>query len=116
MARNYYRTDYRDDFVNRQLQEDPQTSAIRHDMREVREMQQRQQAQQEKQTGEAAYPKTSKGKKRIYVRYDEGAELYSMCKHSFMKLAADAHAVYKINRLSLVNTKIFEDYLETFRI
>ena len=38
MARNYYRTDYRDDFVNRQLQEDPQTSAIRHDMREVREM------------------------------------------------------------------------------
>ena len=67
-------------------------------------------------TGQSAIPRTSRGKARIYVRYDEGAELYSMCKHSFMKLAADAHAVYKINRLSLVNTKIFEDYLETYRI
>ena len=61
--------------------------------------------------------KTEKNKKdKIYVRYDEGAEMYSMCKHTFMKLAADAHAVYKINRLILVNTKIFEEYLETFRV
>ena len=50
-----------------------------------------------------------------YVRYDEGAELYSMCKNTFIKLAAEAGAVYKINRLSLVNTKIFEEYLEKFR-
>ena len=57
-----------------------------------------------------------KQKEKMYVRYDEGAERYSMCKHTFMKLAADAHAVYKINRLILVNTKIFEDYLETFRV
>ena len=56
-----------------------------------------------------------KQKEKIYVRYDEGAERYSMCKHTFMKLAADAHAVYKINRLILVNTKIFEDYLETYK-
>ena len=47
---------------------------------------------------------------KVYVRYDEGAELYSMCKNTFIKF------VYKINRLSLVNTKIFEEYLETFRI
>ena len=53
---------------------------------------------------------------KIYVRYDEGAELYSMCKNTFIKLAAEAGAVYKINRLSLVNTKIFEEYLETFRV
>ena len=52
---------------------------------------------------------------KVYVRYDEGAELYSMCKNTFIKLAAEAGAVYKINRLSLVNTKIFEEYLETFR-
>jgi hypothetical protein len=39
-----------------------------------------------------------------------------MCKHTFMKLAADAHAIYKINRLTLVNTQIFEQYLETFRV
>ena len=31
-----------------------------------------------------------------FVRYDEGAKRYSMCKHTFMKLAQDAHAVYKI--------------------
>lgn len=53
---------------------------------------------------------------KTYVRYDEGAERYSMCKHTFMKLAADAHAIYKINRLTLVNTQIFEQYLETFRV
>ena len=51
-----------------------------------------------------------------FVRYDEGAQRYSMCKHTFMKLAQDAHAVYKINRLTLVNTKIFEEYLESFRV
>ena len=54
--------------------------------------------------------------KKDFVRYDEGAERYSMSKHSFMKLAQEAHAVYKINRISLVNTKIFEQYLETFRL
>ena len=45
-----------------------------------------------------------------FIRYDEGAERYSMSKHSFMKLA-----VYKINRITLVNVKIFEEYLESFR-
>ena len=53
---------------------------------------------------------------KVFFRYDEGAKRYSMCKHSFMKLAADAGAVYKINKISLVNTKIFEEYLETFRV
>jgi hypothetical protein len=55
-------------------------------------------------------------KKKKYVRYEEGAAIYSMCKNSFMKLAQDAHAVYKINRLTLVNTEIFEEYLESFRV
>lgn len=58
----------------------------------------------------------TKVQKKDYIRYDEGAERYSMSKHTFMKLAKDAHAVYKINRLSLVNTKIFEEYLESFRV
>ena len=49
-----------------------------------------------------------------FIRYDEGAERYSMSKH-FMKLAQDARAVYKINRITLVNVKIFEEYLESFR-
>jgi hypothetical protein len=33
-----------------------------------------------------------------------------------MKLAAEAGAVYKVNRISLVNMEVFEEYLETFRI
>ena len=53
---------------------------------------------------------------KVFVRYDEGARRYSMCKLSFMKLAADAGAVYKINKISLVNVKVFEEYLETFRV
>lgn len=51
-----------------------------------------------------------------YIRYDEGAKRYSMSVHSFMKLAAEARAVYKVNRISLVNVKVFEEYLETFRV
>ena len=38
-----------------------------------------------------------------FIRYDEGAERYSMSKHSFMKLAQDARAVYKINRITSVS-------------
>ena len=48
-------------------------------------------------------------RKKKFVRYDEGAELYSMCKHSFMKLAAEAGALYKVNRISLVNMEVFEE-------
>ena len=51
--------------------------------------------------------------KKDFIRYDEGAERYSMSKHSFMKLAQEAHAVYKI---TLVNVPIFEEYLESFRV
>ena len=54
--------------------------------------------------------------KKNFIRYDEGAERYSMSKNSFMKLAQEAGAVYKINRIALVNVKIFEEYLESFRI
>ena len=53
---------------------------------------------------------------KTFVRYDEGALLYSMCRHTFMKLAAEAGSVYKVGRVSLVNTRIFEEYLEQFRI
>ena len=55
-------------------------------------------------------------KPKVFVRYNEGAEMYSMSRNTFIKIATDAHAIYKVNRLVLVNTKIFEQYLETFRI
>ena len=54
--------------------------------------------------------------KKRFVRYKEGAELYSMCQSKFEDMARDAGAVYKLNKLVLVNCDIFEEYLETFRI
>ena len=53
------------------------------------------------------------GKK--YVRYEEGAKLYSMSVGSFTKLAKEAKAVYKIRRIVLVNLERLDEYLEVFR-
>lgn len=55
-------------------------------------------------------------KKKKYVRYPEGAELYSMSLSKFQQLAKDAKACYKINQLVLVNLEVLDEYLETFRI
>ena len=47
-----------------------------------------------------------------WVRYKEGAILYSMGIHSFMDLAKEAKAVYRIRRISLVNTEKLDAYIE----
>ena len=54
------------------------------------------------------------GRKK-FVRYDEGAKIYSMGLHSFQNLAKDAGAVFKIKGVVLVNTQVVDEYLETFR-
>ena len=54
---------------------------------------------------------TSLGQK-LYVRYDEGELLYSMGLNSFMTAAKEAHATRKVKGIVLVNTKIFNEYLE----
>lgn len=41
--------------------------------------------------------------------------MYSMCQSKFEKLAKDANATYKVDKLVLVNCDIFEAYLETLR-
>ncbi len=51
-----------------------------------------------------------------FVRYKDGAELYSMCQTKFEELAKEAGATYKLNKLVLVNCDILDDYLEMFRI
>ncbi len=58
----------------------------------------------------------SKVEKKRFVRYREGAQLYSMSESKFMQLAKDAKACYKVNQLVLVNLEILERYLETFHI
>lgn len=54
--------------------------------------------------------------KKRFVRYKEGAELYSIGKTKFEKMAKDAGAIYKLDKVVLVNCDIFEEYLETFRL
>lgn len=51
-----------------------------------------------------------------FVRYKEGAKMYSMSQSKFENVAKDAGAVYKLNKMVLVNIEIFEMYLETFRV
>ena len=50
--------------------------------------------------------KTKKLAKK-FVRYQEGAELYSIG-------LTEAKAVQKIDKVALINCEIFEKYLETF--
>ena len=50
-----------------------------------------------------------------FVRYKESADLYSMGLHTFQQLSKEAGAVYKIRGIALVNTSVFEDFLENFR-
>ena len=60
--------------------------------------------------------RTKKTNNKRFVRYLEGAEMYSMSLSKFQQLAKDAKACYKMNRLVLVNLDILDEYLETFHI
>ena len=51
-----------------------------------------------------------------YVRYKEGAELYSMSLCHFKGFAREAGAVSKINGTVLVDTDILDKYIEYFRV
>ena len=51
-----------------------------------------------------------------FVRYQEGDELYSLGLTKFQELAKEAKAVYKIDKVVLVNCEILDQYLETFRV
>lgn len=57
---------------------------------------------------------TKKGAKK-FVRYKEGAELYSIGLTKFQQLAKEAKATYKVDGIALVNCERFEMFLETFR-
>lgn len=47
-----------------------------------------------------------------YVRYNEGATLYSMGVHGFMDLAKEAGSVRKIKGVCLVNLEVLNQYIE----
>ena len=58
----------------------------------------------------------SKMNAKKFVRYQEGAEQYSLGLTKFQELAKEAKAVYKIDKVALANCEIFERYLESFHI
>ena len=60
--------------------------------------------------------RTKKTNNKRFVRYPEGAEMYSMSLSKFQQLAKDAKACYKMNRLEIVNLDILNEYLETIHI
>ena len=49
-----------------------------------------------------------------YVNATEGAVIYSIGKTRFMTLAGEAGAIYKVGNSALVNTEVFEQYLEQY--
>ena len=56
------------------------------------------------------------GDAKRFVRYKEGAALYSISQNKFEELAKRAKAVYKIDKLVLVNMDILDAYLEMFQM
>ena len=60
--------------------------------------------------------KEAEAKKKKFLRYKEGCEIYSMGITKFQEIAKLAGAVYKINQMVLVNTEILDQYLETFKV
>ena len=50
-----------------------------------------------------------------FVRYQEGVERYSIGLTKFQELAKEAKAVYKVDKVALVNCEIFDKFLEIFR-
>ena len=58
----------------------------------------------------------AKKRARKYVRYREGAAIYNMGLSKFSQLAREAKAVYKVDGIVLVNTEIFDRFLEGFRL
>ena len=54
-----------------------------------------------------------KGKKK-YVRYAEGAELYSIGLHTFENLAKEAKAIRRVRGVVLCNTEKIDAFIESF--
>lgn len=50
-----------------------------------------------------------------YVNATEGSIIYGISKTHLMTLVNDAGALYKVGNSALINTEVFETYLEKFR-
>lgn len=57
-----------------------------------------------------------KSDKKKFIRYQEGAEMYSMSLRKFQDFAKDADAIYKVGKMVLINCEKIDVYLETFKV
>ncbi len=51
-----------------------------------------------------------------FRRYKSGADFYEMSQSSFEKLAKEAGALIKVNKMAYVDCELFEEYLLQFRV
>ena len=58
----------------------------------------------------------SREQKKKFVRYKEGAEMYSIGLTRFQEIAKRSGAVYKVGNMCLVNTEILDKYLEKYGV
>ena len=61
-----------------------------------------------------SYSETNYITKR-YVNSAEGQAIYGISRSRFMEMAKEAGAIYKVGNSALVNTEVFERFLEQFR-
>ena len=54
------------------------------------------------------------GKKKKYIRYEEGITLYSMGKIPLRQLAQEAHALIYLKHAAVINTEILDEYIERY--
>lgn len=52
--------------------------------------------------------------RKKFVRYDVACEIYGMGLTKLKEVARDAGAVYKLNRLVLIDLEKMDKYIETF--
>lgn len=52
--------------------------------------------------------------RKKFIRYKEGAQVYSMCQSTFEKYAKMANAVHKVGKIALVNMEKFERFLDMY--
>ena len=52
----------------------------------------------------------------LYVRYNVGCKIFGMSQREFEILADRAGAIHKVGKMNLVNTVIFNDFLQPYRL
>ncbi len=53
---------------------------------------------------------------KLYVRYKEGAEMFSVSQRQFNKIAHEAGAVSKLEKIALVSISKVQEYLDDRRL